>query len=89
VTNDHVTLLFPFCVVLWLCCDVLRLILSLNWVLFCIINFHIERNRVMLCFGVCWAPSSDRAQYKKPLLLLLRNLPSAFKAPCGLGGGVE
>jgi len=83
VTTGHVTLLFPFCVVLRLCCDVLRLILLLNWVLFCIINFHIKRNRVELCFGVCWAPS--RAQYKKPLLLLLRNLPSAFKAPCGLG----
>jgi len=48
-----------FCVVLWLCCGVLRLIVLFNWVLFCIIHFHIKRNRVVLCFGVCSAPSCD------------------------------
>jgi len=57
--TDHVTPLWPVFVVLWLRCDVLRLILLLNWVLFCITHFHIKRNRVVLCFGVCSAPSCD------------------------------
>jgi len=59
VTTDQVTLLCPFFVVLWLCCDVLHLIVLLKSVLFCIIHFHIKRHGVVLCFGVCSAPSCD------------------------------
>jgi len=51
--TDHVTLLCLFrCVVVMLWC-VLRLIVLSKWVLVCVIHFHIGRNRVVLCLGVC------------------------------------
>jgi len=57
--RDHVTLVLPLFVASWLCCHVLRWIVMLNCVLFCIIRFRVKRksNRVVFCG--CSAPSCD------------------------------
>jgi len=67
----------PFFGVLWLCCGVLRLIVLLNWILFCILHFHIRRNRVVLFFwggGGCSAPSCDRESRSLLHIELLHNI---------------
>jgi len=46
-----------FSVVLWLCCDVLRLIVMLNWLLFCIMRFHIKRKSSRVVSSGCSVPS--------------------------------
>jgi len=48
-----------FSVVLWLCCDVLRLIVMLNWLLFCIMRFHIKRKSSRVVSSGCSVPSCD------------------------------